>query len=54
MNTGTDMTELNFLIRDRGGQFAGAFDAVFVDAGLRVITSPPKAPKANAHYRIAS
>jgi putative transposase len=49
MNTGTDMTELNFLIRDRGGQFTGAFDAVFVDAGLRVITSPPKGPKANAH-----
>ncbi|MET9245400.1 hypothetical protein [Nonomuraea sp. NPDC003709] len=23
MNTGTDMTELNFLIRDRGGQFTG-------------------------------
>ncbi|MDX3101675.1 integrase core domain-containing protein [Nonomuraea angiospora] len=38
-----------FLIRDRGGQFTDAFDAVFVEAGLRVIKSPPQAPKANVH-----
>jgi hypothetical protein len=42
----TDATKLKFLIRDRGGQFTQAFDAVF--AGLRVIKSPPQAPKANA------
>ncbi|MEU7004999.1 integrase core domain-containing protein [Nonomuraea sp. NPDC046570] len=45
----TDITKRRFLIRDRGGQFTDAFDAVFVDAGLRVIKSPPQAPKANAH-----
>ncbi len=43
------MTKLKFLIRNRGGQFTDAFDAVFADAGLRVIKSPPQAPKANAH-----
>jgi putative transposase len=45
----TDATKLKFLIRDRGGQFTDAFDTVFADAGLRVIKSPPQAPKANAH-----
>ncbi|MEU4835996.1 integrase core domain-containing protein [Streptosporangium sp. NPDC023615] len=45
----TDTTKLKFLIRDRGGQFTDAFDTVFADAGLRVIKSPPQAPKANAH-----
>ncbi|MGW0808209.1 integrase core domain-containing protein [Nonomuraea sp. NPDC002799] len=43
------MTKLKFLIRDRGGQFTEAFDAVFADAGLRVLKSPPQAPKASAH-----
>ncbi|MBF8188155.1 transposase [Nonomuraea sp. K274] len=49
INTDADATKLKFLIRDRGGQFTDAFDAVFADAGLRVIKSPPQAPKANAH-----
>ncbi|WP_223189655.1 hypothetical protein [Nonomuraea terrae] len=49
MNTDIDTTKLKFVIRDRGGPFTDAFDAVFVDAGLRVIKSPPQAPKANAH-----
>ncbi|MEU0568588.1 integrase core domain-containing protein [Nonomuraea sp. NPDC005983] len=48
IDTDTDTTKLKFLIRDRGGQFTDAFDAVFADAGLRVIKSPPQAPKANA------
>ncbi|WP_218041101.1 integrase core domain-containing protein [Acrocarpospora macrocephala] len=44
-----DTTNLKFLIRDRGGQFTDAFDAVFADAGICVLSSPPQAPKANAH-----
>jgi hypothetical protein len=48
-DTDTHMTKLKFLIRDRGGQFTDTFDAVFADAGLRVLKSPPQAPKANAH-----
>jgi putative transposase len=49
IDTATDMTKLKFLIRDRGGQFTEAFATVFTDAGLRVIKSPPQAPKTNAH-----
>ncbi|MFC7588037.1 integrase core domain-containing protein [Nonomuraea antimicrobica] len=49
MHTDADMTNLKFLIRDRGGQFTEAFDAVLTDAGLRVLKSPPQAPKTNAH-----
>jgi transposase len=47
----TDMNTENrkFLIRDRAGQFTDAFDAVFTGTGLRVLKSPPQAPKANAH-----
>ena len=39
---------LKFLIRDRGGQFTAGFDAVFQDCGLRILRSPPQAPRANA------
>ena len=41
-------TSFKFLIRDRAGQFTDAFDAVFTAAGVRILTSPPQAPKANA------
>ncbi|GAA0980624.1 hypothetical protein GCM10009555_047440 [Acrocarpospora macrocephala] len=40
MDSDMDATKLKFLIRDRAGQFTGAFDAVFADAGLRVLKSP--------------
>ena len=36
------------MIRDRGGQFTDDLDAVLADAGIRVIKSPPQAPRANA------
>jgi putative transposase len=39
---------IKFLIRDRAGQFTGSFDAVFTAAGIRILVSPPQAPKANA------
>jgi transposase InsO family protein len=41
-------TSFKFLIRDRAGQFTDAFDAVFTAAGVRILASPPQAPKANA------
>ncbi|MER7198536.1 integrase core domain-containing protein [Streptomyces sp. CB01635] len=44
-----NITGIKFLIRDRDGQFTDAFDAVLADLGLRVLKSPPQAPKANTH-----
>jgi len=42
------LENMRFLIRDRGGQFAEEFDAVFESCGLRIIRSPPQAARANA------
>ncbi|MFE5177657.1 integrase core domain-containing protein [Streptomyces sp. NPDC056634] len=49
MVTGMNIAGIEFLIRDHGGQFTDAFDAACADVGLRVLKSPPQAPKANAH-----
>ena len=39
---------VKFLIRDRAGQFTSSFDAVFQAEAIRILASPPQAPRANA------
>jgi len=41
-------TTIIFLLRDRDSRFTRAFDAVFTADGIRILTSPPAAPRANA------
>src|ERR1035437_5809548 len=48
MNLGQRATSLKFLIRDRAGQFTSSFDAVFTAEGIRILASPPQAPKARS------
>jgi len=48
MDLGHRATSVKFLIRDRAGQFTGSFDAVFAAEGIRIVASPPQAPRVNA------
>ena len=48
MDLGERASSFKFMIRDRGGQFTEVFDAVLAGAGIRVLKSPPQAPRANA------
>jgi putative transposase len=46
MDLGQRATTVKFLIRDRAGQFTSSFDAVFTAEGIRILASPPQAPRA--------
>jgi hypothetical protein len=48
IDLGQRTTSLKFLIGDRAGQFTSSFDAVFTAEGIRIVASPPRAPRANA------
>jgi putative transposase len=48
MDLGQRATSIKFLIRDRAGQFTASFDALFTADGIRILASPPQAPRANA------
>ena len=46
MDLGHRAASVKFLIRDRAGQFTSSFDAVFTAEGIRIVASPPQAPRA--------
>ena len=48
MDLGQRTASVKFLIRDRAGQFTSSVDAVFTAEGIRILASPPQAPRANA------
>jgi putative transposase len=50
MDLGDHATSIKFLLRDRDSRFSCTFDSVFAADGIRILTSPPGAPQANAIY----
>jgi transposase InsO family protein len=48
MDLADRVTTIAFLLRDRDSRFTTAFDAVFTADSIRILTSPPGAPRANA------
>ena len=48
MDLANRATTVKFLLRDRDSRFTTAFDAVFTADAIRILTSPPQAPRANA------
>jgi len=48
MDLGGQADRVKFMIRDRGSNFAAAFDAVLADAGIRILLCNVRTPRMNA------
>ena len=48
MDPGARADRFRFMVRDRAGQFTGAFDAVLAASRIEVVKIPPRSPRANA------
>jgi transposase len=46
MDLGERAGRFRFMVRDRAGQFTGAFDAVLAASGIEVVQIPPRSPRA--------
>jgi putative transposase len=45
MDLGDRAADFRYLVRDRAGQFTGAFDAVLAGAGIEAVKIPPRSPR---------
>jgi putative transposase len=48
MDPGRRAASVTFLITDRAGPFTASFDAVSAADGIKIVPSPPQAPRADA------